>query len=618
MINELYSIKQSLSQWGIDFDQLVENQDLNWHSKLVTIPGNKKHPVYFKVYMGPNGVEEISSIEKPEGLRYYQESTHKYALMFRYDPAKEQEKRVQSLKMKIDCHQELCERLDDREELKSFVALCSRLKMSPEELDKQIQDKIDSTKYMYLFLEVSDSIKFPNSVQSMDCVEAINEILLGEVSTEVANESERDFYGNSAYGYESRGTSIESLYALGKMYFYSNNPANKCFNKWGSDMPFVIGQETRDQVSRMLTILCSESNRITRDKKGVYTKGLCYVMEHKTMGKKPKVLKKNLIITTMLPTEAGIEMNNFSNYEEWRLKNSKILSCLQAQRDSHPGTGGQILILKLPKERGPVNVENVIRENVSDIYNAHKQWFEGIDVCPSHFINFRPPSLMDVVRTLNSRWSFKSDGAGQECYESGRSNTVSIFDAYQFFFNNSAYVDRFTRLFESHHVPMMLQCSLASTKKTPFDLNYLFPIGGLIMNKNGFRSKEEVNDHYAFWLGYLLQSANRLHEAYFTSRNISVPRVLVGSQFIKMVRNNPQRALDLFDRRFQPYRDWAVKYIREKGKKYVALREINESMNKLREFYPLPTKMETCDSVALAFGYSYFPHKKKETESGKE
>jgi hypothetical protein len=594
MINELLKFEKSQNDVGL----LIEDK---WHIKLKANAKGAKH--YLIVRVNKDGtVSSVEQLAKDTYLskRHYEFDFKNTALTFKKSPA-ELKVTISKIKSSFKNVTKLYELVrDSNPKLDALLCLSESLsKTDPGKFWKKIilQFPMVENEECYISLEVSSEFDFP--VQSIAFMEIINDRLFEinkcDQKVEDNQNVKLDYLGlpNPIY---------DSFNCKGKkqVYLYSRNVNNRCYTRYGKNGADLcsFSNEARNKLCRIYITVeknCTEfklSNSKSKSKSKI----------------KLKPEPKLYIYNTLNINDAFID-EKFENIEVWNeYVNNLTNRLLNIKTDNSDMVPGEIIAFRQPP-KGPLNIEyrKIFTTNgLNDCFtslNAGCQYFATVRK-PKLFRS-DIPSIFQLTRTLSSRWKV----CDKQCQVSHVSKMWSLFDSFDLFAGSQVALKKAAKIVARFIVPTLIKCvEMQNPITPPFEFNFVFSIFGIILSKEGIML-DDLENKPMFCAGRLLHEADRIHEAFFTTRNRNPPKVLIGQDFARRAYDNPLKAVSDFQRQFHKYLIWAEALHNSQKRDEVdlersfSLKTYRTMLQKMGE--QLPFRPSDMDKILFAIGFSH-------------
>jgi hypothetical protein len=588
MLHEILSIEESLKSWGLNIGDLSNTNDTTWHPQMPKNNNGQR----FLILIDKNldiAIEPFES-ESASDLRYFKYSNFASGFTFKYDTNKDSKKRLNGIKHHLYCHSDISKHIDDQDRFCAFKELSNRLsRIDPNALMNKLDDFISQQdkkiKSCYFSLDIPDwkQLKFSNKVQNSESMKVVNDWL---ISKQTNSSIDIDILNNPADGWENKSKTFETKLpcGVGTIKLYSKNEDNECYERFGMSgvNACKIGNSTRKQILKIINSIVSENFYYNNLGKEGTRNGLWYYIQ--------KDNGRDLVITTLSPSsdwiEGRTEESNQMDIEQWEAEGKKIVHMLNGEINKTPFQCS-IFVLFIPKN-GACQIKYHKEMNGKNIANCVNKWVSGTSTRPSKFVckgKFLPPTISNFSKCINKIW--KNDR--NKISSIIEREYITISDIYDFFFENEKAIKKVTRIFAKNHTKMLIECSDGKLEKMPYERQWLVPISGIVLSKNGF-TKEMIMNSVPFLMGQLFSQANNIHRIYFKSRGINEPQKLIGQEYIQQAYKFPKRALGTFIGNFSKYECWAENYIRKEKEPYkhgyLPIREYKEIISKLMNIMP--------------------------------
>jgi len=602
MINDLIEMSNDLDKYGM-------KSDIVWHQDLQPTPNGRA----YKVIINKDGkVHLIEPFDRGTwlGLKYFSPNNHMQFPSFKMASWLDinDKKSLNKFKNCVEkCRKELLSRLDSKTEilaplfkLNEFIdksdinglyeEIFSKLQLVKNCKDEIKEKQLDS---VYLSFDVYD----PDSlfiVQNIKLFEEINRQLLEKQSC-VKNDigDNKDAFGNNSIGYDEPFFCV--VPKVGKITLFAKNEdsaSNERYGVNGKDS-FVIGNETRARVVRAIQFFTNERR---------------YNKTYKNIGKENNKntiiicywdgmdLEKDSIMPPIFFTDE--DTSEIIKTEGFEKESEKITSYFEKINSEVSGSKFKIFCLKVPSN-GVTYMPYNKSFSVKNVIDSIKQWNSaGKNVEEGNRKYCKTPSPFDFYKLLNH--CERMDKKGR--YKCVSFSNISIIDVYDFFLGEEKNIRKITNIVAKNHTKMLLH-EAEGKFNGKYIVQYLFPIMSIVLQKN---KKENYMNELAYLLGQYCCAANNLQELYFKSRGQRTPSKLIGSEHIKWMLNNPQKALVSLNKSILHYFDWAkyncgkIEYASYYASK---IKEINEKIQnmfeELKSFNPTDV-----DKIAISVGYS--------------
>lgn len=520
MINELLTIEKQLIDLGINLAD-------EWHNKLATNPKTNKALL---VRVSDNGrIFSITDNPQHEHLRQYRFTSSQTAPTFRFEKKNHIGRFQATIKLVklIEC------RGSEKLNALRHLATC----LSKTTVDQFWEDfkaifPEAGTVATNVALEVSDDFRFPVPVQSPSTFEELNKVLF-EMNTNKINGTD------SLGGNGTSNASFEHKISLGNMYVYSRNDDNKIFERYrknGFEL-FNIGQESRNRLIRIINVALSQ-------KEGSPVACASFA---------PKNSNKLVIVSTLMP-DATLVRDSKLSLDDWRERCALIMNKLTTQQPV--SYVGNFTVFSRPST-GAWSIDFSQRFSRNEVEEAVKCWDLGIrnsiDGYLSHKRSPRAPTLVSIAKLMNCRFAW--DSKKKEFRKAHESSMWAFRDSVCFFSGEQYAIEKAARILVSFLLPVMTECA-ASSIVVPEMLCEFYSVLGIIFYRNAIMEENLSNDPM-FCLGRLFNEADRIHRAFFTTRNCDPPEQTLGFRHYRIACDDPEYALRLFVKKFSLYQNWA-------------------------------------------------------------
>ena len=576
MINELLKYEQRMNAVGLSIEDA-------WHPKLKTNAKGAK--IFLAVQINPTGT--VASIEQKTeeshlALRHYDFKKSNSGLTFKKSQAN-YDKSVRKVWLGLQNTIDLADMLAFDPKMQPLQDLAACLKnVDPEKLWQCIVKFVPAVEHEHCYISL-DGVQ--ESIQTEAFLKKMNKCLF-ELNSNSNTESTGVF---DALGLPNpiKGSFNAKINRHGNVNIYSRNPLNDCYKRYGLNGLDLcsFGTESRNRLSRILNEIIKYSHEF-------------------------RIIKAKKIVTTLVAVSTLVpevfEFEGDFTPEEWQTYtenlSQKILN--QKRGDTLPG---EIIVFRKPSN-GPWSIEHKICLTHTELDNLVKEWDKGTQYFatskkPKGFVH-QIPSLFCLTEVLSSKYTKQGDN-----FRVTRTPLWTLVDSIELFSGSNSAFRKMTNIASAFMVPVFVECAkINGDIKFPWEMRYAFAIFGMILNKENIML-DELENNPMHCLGRLLCEADRIHRRFFTSRDATPPKELIGQRFMKMCYDNPQRALSRFKKHFQKYLNWAIYWQDEQqriNKKY----DFNFSLKTFREMETniginVPMRPNPVDLIALGCGFAY-------------
>lgn len=608
MINELLTFRRSLETWGIEVPRA-------FHPK---INGNSRKGHGLTLTLDVDGTYKIS--ENPEfgKMYFYCESNHEGTPSFKFnnDPTKFTNL-AKACTRNFAFIQTLADKVGETHD--SDLALLGQLaeraaKVDVFQLVKDLLAYLESVKEskpVYLSLELTGK-----RIQTIEFIKKLSDVLVALDQTEGDG---LDFLGKSLSGYEDIFPQIKVNSSIGRVPVYCRNNDNGCFARFGLNSVEAcrLGSDSRRELSDVLQFVLDEKHESKLDQAGIWFSF--------TSGKRSadRPTRDFLVLTTLFPHDEILEVGNKDvKSDDWENHLRLIVASMKKLSTAAVQPFGQVVIIR--KLKGAWKVVMSESKDLAQISQYVERWVDGIyNGSVPKFAH--APTVYSFTMFLNSVWNQSGKEIKRDLV-----STYNIEDTYNFLFDHQPTIIRIAQTFADRHVKAMIKMLGLKFKKSSdakkdkkeagssFDLQILGPMQNLILHKLGwtYNEEEQCMHHWAFYLGQVLQEANRIYYKYFKTRGLDVPD-RIGQRFIMAAYLNPQMAYHNFILAFGPTHNWAEKINPKTHQTNAYMLRYRELVTKLSQtmgdemtMIPTPT-----DRMMLSYGYMhYIPYVTPEEE----
>lgn len=582
MINELFRLRQSIKAWGFDVPDIGHQ----------SFPKNPKNGKSYKVFVNQRGLVRVEEFPGFPQFNFYEYVYNKKrGLSFKI--TRDNPKNIAG---HLEATIKLAELMDDNPTFEPLQRLAKALKKMDvdtfiKDLLNEIPKEEDSKKVEYVSLEVATG----TTVQTLDMMNAVA-LRLNELDKDKQG-SGLDDLGNP--GAISKNFKIESPFRL---FFYSRNEDSPCYSRWGLNATDAcrIGTETHRQVVQLLSWVLDPARKARRIKneKGKFedTSGIWYQYIADS--------RNCLVISTLSPSFPEFQDMDEEDLgeETWEGYAKKVVDALLAKSDADPSAMGNVIIIQLNK--GASSLRYSLDVGLPTIAEKYRRWADGIYNGGSA----RWTPLKEVVRLIGCQYLRNQRGY----YERKTTCHFNIEDGYGLLFDNPQSIDMALMLFVENTCRKMFSFTLEQVKQVQ-------PVLNLLLHKKGFVYNRETEsmDHWAFYLGKMLQTANWLHEIYLQDRTLEHSN-LVGQRYLANCFENPKSGYPSFCENFFTYLMDAERNNPGAAARYHTL---SAKFTELLNGQDLPSRPSLEERALIAQGYSHYvpkvktEEKKSETES---
>lgn len=618
MINELIRFRESILSWGMEIPRA-------FHPK---INGNAMKGKGIRVLFSELGIEGIVEFPEYPQMYFYKENKFRSTPTFKFSNDKTDVKNLsgscaRALAMVSEVAKLIEEADTNNEHLLRFVRLAKCIEkglllVSPE--GEQPTDQLDVGQFVTKIFEYLDSKEIvgpvyicldllDESIQTIEFIQALSDLLY-ELERDAGGE--RDDLGRSLLGFEPVVPEIKVSSSIGTFPLYCRNKANRCLQRFGLNSTDAchIGSQTRSELSDLVQFILHSDRQSTLEKEGIWYRF--------TTGKATDSGKREyLVLTSLWPFDQLLEYGKKdADAEDWEASMRAMVGLMRMPATVFDGQSpgmvfdgqfGHIIVIRMLK--GAWKVVMSAQKDVAEIADAAESWIEG--TCNGHLRRkVYPLSLVGVIFQMNNLW--KMDGSKDV------SKAFDIQDAYNLFFGNAATVARMSQVFAIRMVPMLLHWTgldmqqIGQTEKSgvkvPFDICLLGPLQNLILHKLGhiYDREENAMNHWAYYLGQLLQEANSLYYKWFTNRGFAVPE-RIGQRFVRTAYQSPRAAYHNFIPAFAATYAWCE----EHGVYLLRYRELVTKLTESLNGEELPVIPNYQERMLICAGYMNIPTYKK-------